>query len=301
VTRPSPLQRRRAAAVGVSLGVHAAVLLALSQVAPRLVAVPRLAAPPEPPAVELELTARPSGAAAPSVPRPAASQAHSAPSSLHQATAGASQPLPPRGTTGSQARTAIPTPSPADAAVAATARTATATPQGDGRWRVRGEGGDADAAARALARGTVGCDHDGWLRLTAAERDRCNSRFVEGLRSGLRVDAVPAAKRAYYDQVRDAYAKMHEGAPLPVALMGDGGAQVVAPAAHGAHLPGFGCSPALLGRKAPPRSLKLGPCVITPPSGFGTEEADVVPPPAAEAQRREAAAAAKSDPPSPNP
>ena len=173
-----------------------------------------------------------------------------------------------------------------------------------GRWRVTGGEGDADGAARALARGTVGCDHEGWVRLTAAERDRCDSRFVEGARSGLRVDAVPAAKRAYFDQVRDAYAKMREGAPLPFSngpaeRYGNLGVDERWAGPHGAHLPGFGCSPALLGRKRPPHSLKLGPCVITPPSGLGTEEADVGDAASAGAQRREAEASARFDPPAP--
>ncbi len=288
--------------MSASLGVHALLLALLTSVAPKLLRVPRLSER-ERPAVDLQLTAS-------TTPRESASTAFAAaPAGLRprivrveprRAAAPAASPVT------APARTPTPlAPAPSAAAAGGDAAAPAATSQPTGRWRVTGGGGDADAAARALARGTVGCDHVGWLHLTAAERERCDSRFVEGARFGPRVDAVPAAKRAYFDQVRDAYAKMHEGAPLPFSgapgeRYSNLGVDEPWAGPKGAHMPGFGCSPALLGRKGPPHSLNFGPCVITPPSGFGTEEADVVPPPSAGAQRRDAAAAAKSDPPPPD-
>ena len=158
-----------------------------------------------------------------------------------------------------------------------------------------------------IARTTVGCDHQGWLHLTAAERDRCDKPLLEGMRSGTKVDPIPAAKRAYYDQVQAAYAKMHEPAPMNLAASttDSKGLEPQWRAAAGAHMPGLGCAIKFgipRGYKSyhdgPPHSLKLGPlpCFVAPPSGLATEEADVETPASRREQEDDAAHAAKYAP-----
>ncbi len=296
--------RRRLAGLAASLAVHGALLLAFMSVVPRLVTLPHLPAPPEE-AFQVELQ-RPSAA-------PASATASAR---LAKVTAPPvrSVALPPP-------RPAI-RPSDLPAPAPPAARTAAAAPGSaagasqasagasadDGRWRVKGAGDAAGDAARALARGTVGCGAAEWLHLTADERDHCNAEFVHGMRT-LKPDAIPAAKRAYYDAVVAAYAKMHAPMPMSEANLADShGVQERWHAPEGSHIPGFGCGAPFgkprgwktyANRKTPPHALKLGalPCFITPPSGFGTEEADVPPPASLREQQDDAAHAAKYAPP----
>ena len=289
--------------LAASAGAHLLLLAALATVTPGLLApVPGAA-----PVLEVELA--PSSGATPArasvAPRRAAVSAP-----VQPARAQALRPSPAL-----RAPRAAPAASvTAPAAIAAAPSDAPARPavvqgQGDGRWRVRG-GGDADAAARALARTTIGCDHQGWLHLTAMERDRCAKPLLEGLRSGMKFDALPASKRAYYDQVVAAYAKMHAATPMSVNIPADArfanlGVEPQWRAPAGAHMPALGCVikfGAPRGYKSyhdgPPHSLKLGvlPCFVTPPSGLFTEEADVEAPASRREQEDDAAHAAKYAP-----
>ena len=296
--------RRRLAGVAASLAVHATLLLAFMSVAPRLVTLPRLTTPPEE-AFEVELE-RPqptgvSSASAAAAPRRAKAAAVSA------------EPLalpPPRPAI---RPSDLPAPAPAASAHAAAPSGASAVAgqaADDGRWRVKGAGGDsAGDAARALVRGTVGCGAAGYLHLASAELDHCYAEYLRGMRT-LRPDAIPAAKRAYYDQVVASYAKMHAPMPLSGANLADNlGVEERWHPPQGAKMPALGCEIRVGGvargwktyanRKTPPHSLKLGvlPCFITPPSGYGTEEADVPPPASLREQQDDAAHAARYAPP----
>ena len=314
VTPDRARTRRRLAGLAASTVAHLAVFAVLASLTPTLIVAPharRSAAAIE---VELEAAGGATGVRAVS----AAASASRAPASVQAPSPGAMRP--------SQPATAMARATPAPTLAAAPpglVHPALAAPPavptggagaGPSRWRVDGSGvgGAAGDAARALARTTVGCDRQTWLHLTADERARCERPFVEGYRSGLKIDAVPAAKRATYDQVQAAYAKMHAGAPLPFTppladRYGNLGVTERWAGPPGAHRPGFGCK---LGLGPPPRdwksyhdkaphSLKLGrlPCFITPPSGVLTEEADVQAPASLREQTDDAAHAAKYDPP----
>ena len=304
MTPASARRRRRLAVLAASAMAHLGLLALLTRVSPELLASGASATP----TFQVALEGAPSGgagaaraslrperstASAPVQAAPTRSRPEATPSPL------AATPAPGRA------------PSPTPAATTSSSRlapAAAASDQGEGRWRLRG--GDADGAARALARTTAGCDHQGWLHLTAAERDRCDKPLLEGMRSGMKFDTVPAAKRAYYDQVQAAYAKMHEPTPMSIniptdARFGNLGVDPQWGAAAGAHMPGFGCAIKFgvpRGYKSyhdkPPHSLKLGalPCFVAPPSGLFTEEADLQAPASRREQDDDAAHAAKYAP-----
>lgn len=299
---PARARRRRSRLAGLaaSAGAHLLLLALLAQVTPGLLPGALDAAP----VLKVELAQRSGG---PAAARASVAPERAATSAPIQA-APASHVRPTPATVTPRTAPASPTPSPVAAAApsAAPGGTAAAPAQGHGRWRVHG-GGDAEAAARALVRTTVGCDHQGWLHLTAAERERCARPLLEGMRSGMTFDAVPAAKRAYYDQVRAAYAKMHEPAPMIVSASPTDsfGLEPQWRGAQGAHMPGLGCAIKFGAPRGytsyhdrPAHSLKLGPlpCFLTPPSGLGTEEADVQPPASRREQEDDAAHAAKYAP-----
>lgn len=300
-------RRTRLAILAASAIAHLGLLALLARASPELLASGATATP----TFQVALEAAPSGGAGAARP------------SLQPERSTADAPVPSAPTRSRTEATpsplaAAPAPSPAPSRTpAVTASSPGAAPavavagQGDGRWRLRGGGGgDADGAARALARTTAGCDHQGWLHLTAAERDRCDRPFLEGMRSGMKIDAIPAAKRAYYDQVQAAYAKMHEPTPMSIniptdARFGNLGVDPQWRAAAGAHMPGFGCAIKFgipRGYESyhdkPPHSLKLGalPCFVAPPSGLFTEEADVQAPASRREQEDDAAHAAKYAP-----
>jgi hypothetical protein len=65
----------------------------------------------------------------------------------------------------------------------------------------------------------------------------------------------------YYAAVADAYRTLHDGRPIYNAR----GEEVLP-----GHPPAIGCK--LGGKGAPPNSLKIGPCFISPPQGVLTEE-----------------------------
>ncbi|MBE7218966.1 MAG: hypothetical protein INR64_10890, partial [Caulobacteraceae bacterium] len=131
--------RRRAAGLAMSLVVHGALLLAFMSVAPRLVTLPRLPAPPEP-VVELELRPHPRARGSEPSPPQRDRAIRASPSLAARRPRGAPLSAPPR--------------SAAPAAISAghnIAAGVAAPGDGEGRWRVSG-GGDAAAAARALVR-----------------------------------------------------------------------------------------------------------------------------------------------------
>lgn len=279
------VRSKRAAAVAVSIAVHLAVLaiLVLSTPALRLPTV-RLA-----PDISLELSPRPllrqvrreavaasaARAVATAASRPASAPAAATPALRKPVVA--PSPLP--------SATAPSPPALASAPQPASSATAAASAQGTGRdWRVRPEGGDDRGAVRAA----IGCGHADYLKLTTDEQAACDRKYASLRGADLpHYDAIPPAKRAYYDAVVAAYAKMHAGTPLPFTVAGPGtnfGTTERWAGPPGAHMPAFGCKIPLGIPKGwkptkggPPHSLKLGPlpCYITPPSGLLTEEADL--------------------------
>jgi hypothetical protein len=130
------------------------------------------------------------------------------------------------------------------------------------------EGTAADGRVAKALRGLVGCSQAGLLNLTPEERAACDqARTRQADAAKGKVDPLPLQKRVYYDAVQQAYAATHDPrTPVPVKA----GDQTWYSTAHG---PGVGCK--LGGKGAPPNSLKLGPCFISPPQGVLTEESAV--------------------------
>jgi hypothetical protein len=126
----------------------------------------------------------------------------------------------------------------------------------------------ADGRVAHALRGLVGCSQASLLNLTPDERAACDqARTRQADAAKGKVDPLPLQKRVYYDAVQQAYADMHDPrTPVPVTA----GDQTWYSKAHG---PGVGCK--LGGKGAPPNSLKLGPCFISPPQGVLTEESGV--------------------------
>lgn len=122
-----------------------------------------------------------------------------------------------------------------------------------------------DGRVASALRGLVGCSQSGLLNLTPEERAACEqTRTRQADAAKGHVDPLPLQKRVYYDAVQQAYAATHDPrTPAPVTA----GDQTWYSTAHG---PGVGCK--LGGKGAPPNSLKLGPCFISPPQGVLTEE-----------------------------
>lgn len=141
---------------------------------------------------------------------------------------------------------------------------------------------DRIAAARSPPWMHYNCGPETLRRLGDAERAACDRRMLSQYAKGAEhpVDPIPAEKRAYYDAVQAAYRSLHDyGAPTPYRKNGE--LLWTAPG----RLPGLGCAipfgaPKGYKSQKPPHSLKLGPlpCYITPPQGFGTEEAGIPPP-----------------------
>ncbi len=128
------------------------------------------------------------------------------------------------------------------------------------------------ASTASGGEGAADCEPEDLPLLTDAERQHCRTQIdaekgrrmartadarlaqrLAALSTAPHVDNIPAEKRAYYDAVAAAYDQQAHGPPMA------------------GHLPGIGCSTG----KAPPNSLKLGPCFISPPQGFLTEESGI--------------------------
>lgn len=192
--------RRRAAGLLAALGVHLGVAALLASVAPRLVLTQG-----RPEALQVELVTSPAGEPTPPLrtatdtattpPRPATTRRSVRPASPPPLPA-APAPTPARRPRSLASPPAVPPPGGA----ASGAGVASARPAGRGAATGASEGGDAEGAARALVRNTVGCDHETWLRLSPAERERCDAPLLEGMRSGLRIDPVPGDKRLGFDR-----------------------------------------------------------------------------------------------------
>ena len=184
--------RARAAGVGASVALHALVLSWLAvTVLPRV--APTAAAPP--PDIQVDLVRAPplrQGA-----PRPAAVQPVAVP--LPSPALAARRPPPP--VVAPPAPTS--TPRPPDAA--APTRAPAAAPPSQARGPGGGPAGAAAATGRAggagagpeanlggLLRATVGCSHDVYMRLSAAERERCDVGFAtaKGVAPGLADDKL---------------------------------------------------------------------------------------------------------------
>jgi hypothetical protein len=110
---------------------------------------------------------------------------------------------------------------------------------------------------RSFLRATVGCSHEEYLHLNAAERANCDKRVGKDARAfaNVNIDALPADKRAYYDAVQQAYQSTHDPR-TPVDTSAGGGTWT----GQGGHGLGFGC--------------KAGKCGVQLPQGVGTEEVD---------------------------
>lgn len=235
-----------------SAAAHGLLLLLLMRDMPRLQAFER---PPRS-VVELQIETLPplAGIAARRhVMAPAAAEAAVTPRPR------AAPPPPPariraaRGKPAAEPRPVLPlpaAPSPSPAAGVQQER----APVASSRWGL-GKGPAADqgtAGLRSTLRTTVGCSHEDFLHLTKAELDACHQQFGAEARKvqGVTVDAIPAAKRAHYDAVRQAYeAVANPAAPLDSR---PGAIQL------------FGC--------------KHGKCGAVLPQGAGTEESGVTPP-----------------------
>ena len=127
-------------------------------------------------------------------------------------------------------------PAPSSPAPAAAARSAPAPdfrlPPGYGR-----QSDEAGGGLKGVLRATVGCAHEDFAHLTAAEREHCLSAFARDAGHGLAVDAVPADKRAAYDVEAAANARRRANKTGPLV------APVVACDGPGSNL-GGGCLPA---------------------------------------------------------
>ncbi len=274
----------RSAAVGASVVLHGAALLWLAwwTVPPRPATTT-----PEPPVLLLRLGAPRSDTPAPAAAAPSAS-----------APARAERPA------------AVKASAPALDALARPTTRPTAAPPSSGAVvgagaLGAGAGEAAPTGVRDALRGLLGCAHAGALDLSPAEKARCAERLGLASRTAPHVDRIPAEKRAYYDAVEAAYAETHfYGTPspwvgtrpnLPVKSPFDDWREGVPPG----HTANIGCSPLLLlpGYKPRPHSLKLGPCVITPPRGTFTEEADIPDPPTLREREADAAHMKRLDPP----
>lgn len=168
---------------------------------------------------------------------------------------------------------ARPRPAPANAPVAAPTPPSTASAsipaQGGKAGQATGGGGGGRAPAnypgdeerdgvRSFLRATVGCSHEEYLHLNAAERANCDRRVGKDARAfaNVNVNSLPADKRAYYDAVQQAYQATHDPR-TPVDTSAGGGTWT----GQGGHGLGFGC--------------KAGKCGVQLPQGVGTEELGV--------------------------
>jgi len=133
-------------------------------------------------------------------------------------------------------------PAPIPAPLPPTRPTASAAPQvpvpgfrlppGYGR-QVETDGG---GGLRGVLRATVGCAHENYAALTAAERERCAQAFVRDASRGVRVDPVPSDKREAYDAEAAANARRR------AAKEGGTASPIVACDGPGSNL-GGGCLP----------------------------------------------------------
>lgn len=280
---PARVRRRRGVAVAVSAGVHVLLLALLAVSAPAL----RLPTARFPPDITLEIAPLPPSLRTERPPAAAARAPKSAAKPTQASTpASAVSPRPERSVPQGlppAVPNAPPAPAPAASGVAGPPAPDVAAAAGQGRdWRVKPEGGD----VHGLVHEAIGCGHVQHLKLTSAEQAACDRKFasLRGIETP-HVDLIPAEKRAYYDSVAAAYAKVREGGgspgrlpvgPKPPALLADKGG--------GLYIPGVGCAIRFSvprGWKSyhdrPPHSAKLGalPCFITPPQALGTEESAV--------------------------
>lgn len=295
-------RRRPWRAVAASLLVHATLLALMGRVTPSL--RPRPDAPSSAPAMEVRLEREPprtlpdrAAAASQSAiqPRkpPESSQSPLPPPPLPQILP---QVLhrPPTPRTDAAAPLALPSP-PAAAAPTATATTAKGAASGGPAAAASarpGRGGEADgdggaAARRAYGRTTLGCDTADFVRLTHAERERCAERFgAEARKTPGPIDAMPKAKRDYYDAVAAAYRDLHTyktpTGQEPVYGTGAAGAFANPVTKMPGKMVGVGCGmafgPGVRDKHKPPGAwVKVGPllCGVSPPSGFLTEEANI--------------------------
>lgn len=279
-----------------SLLVHSSVLTWMGLITPQI--RPRPDPPSAGPAMEVQLERitpeQPRDRSKPSAARPAAATpprvaAAPFPPVLHRPAEAAPGP-----------RTPVPVSSPASgsatAAPIAEAPGAAGSAGGAARGLSKaaaagvGTAQDGRGAMRGYGRATIGCDAADFVRLSQAERDRCNQRFgEEAHKAPGPIDTIPAEKRAYYDAVAAAYRDLHTY-KTPTGrepVFGTGAAGALAdpvtkmPGQHAAVGCGmsFGGPRGGKGAKAKPPGLwmKVGPllCGVSPPSGFLTEEANI--------------------------
>ncbi len=203
-------------AVAASLMVHAVLLTLLAWTAPALrlptadwrpdvvvslaPSIVRLPSPPSSIVAPQPTANLPAATARPKPTRPAELKAPRAPTPA----------APPR-----------PAPAPAQQP-AAPAPAAASAPAAPGAAAPR-PGSDTSASSgdpRGAVREAIGCSHEVFLRLNAAERAACDRKLAELPKArGATVDTIPPLKRGAYDRqaAQDARRRDHEGAmPNPI-------------------------------------------------------------------------------------
>ncbi len=186
---------RRAAAIGASVLAHAAIFALIGMATAKLAAHP-----PRQSAVDVwlmpRLTLQPPrtkvrpAQAAPLdhaiAPKAGQTEKQRQPSPVVPAAA----PSPPAGRTGGDPAPALNGPSVAAA--------------------------DAGGSVREALRTSVGCDFDKTMRLTPAERDRCNQRYGEAARAAPGFSGIEPGKRSRFDAQAEADERRRAGRTGPV-------------------------------------------------------------------------------------
>lgn len=231
-------KRRLWPSVALALCLHAVVLLNLGY---RIPAMVQQGAPDERRGIELTVIR-------PAQPLLSESPHRISPPTRTPVAGLVSRPVPP---STSAPVTALVQPNPAASSTA---------PSGD-------QASNAGDNVRAVLRGSLGCSNAQFNHLTNGEKQRCAQRALAQAKNApdLTLANVDPLKRAYFDAVAAAYAQQTRGPPMA------------------GRSPGIGCSIKfsglkIVGSKAPPNTLSLGPCFISPPQGFLTEESGISPP-----------------------
>jgi len=163
------------------------------------------------------------------------------------------------------------------------------SPPGPSAPGAEGETASAPDIRLALRHGATGCSSALRAGMSREERERCDERLAEGVKTAPFMQvALEPRMRAYYDAVIKAKAPDKPWTPnraIGALKRFDAEPRV---SSSGDHLPGIGCAfPFTYGQKqtakqkkaarrnALPHALWLGPCFIEPPKGSLDPEVDV--------------------------
>jgi hypothetical protein len=265
---PPATQRHTRWATAASLAAHLALLAIVLLYRPHLTSPIELAAGPMETVIPVYMTPRSH------VTRPR--KAPSAPAPLSRPAKPTESVLP--------ATPDLPGPEKAESAPPS----ASSAPAGDG---------EAAAAApdvrAALRRGAIDCSLARQAGMSREERDRCNDRLAEGVKTAPFLQAALEPRmRTYYDAVIKAKAPDKPWTPIQArgghGRFGQEDLRGTDPRASNDHIPAFGCAlPFSYGEKktakqkkearkhALPHALWLGPCFIEPPKGPLDPEVDI--------------------------